>query len=114
MSEAAGAAVEEISQEVTCPIAFDTLKDAVVMWVEGAVVGVFERSAILKVWETQPGFNPLTNLTHPDATLASCRTLSHIAAIVRAMHVKKKKTQKKETKRQRKKKKRKTNKETNG
>ena len=95
MSEAAGAAVEEISQEVTCPIAFDTLKDAVVMCVEGAVVGVFERSAILKAWETQPGFNPLTNLTHPDATLASCRTLSHIAAIVRAMQVKEKKKEKK-------------------
>jgi hypothetical protein len=112
MSEAAGAAVEEISQEVTCPIAFDTLKDAVVMCVEGAVVGVFERSAILKVWETQPGFNPLTNLTHPDATLASCWTLSHIAAIVRAMQVQKKREKRK--KKEEKKTKRKTNKETNG
>ena len=87
MSEAAGAAVEEIAEEVTCPIMLDTVKDAVIMCAGGAVVGVFERSAILEVWETRPGFNPLTGLTDPAAVLVSCRTISHIAGIVRAVQV---------------------------
>ncbi len=87
MSEAAGAAVEEIAEEVTCPIMLDTVKDAMIMCAGGAVVGVFERSAILEVWETRPGFNPLTGLTDPAAVLVSCRTISHIAGIVRAVQV---------------------------
>ena len=87
MSEAAGAAVEEITEEVTCPIMLDTVQDAMTMCAGGAVVGVFERSAILEVWETRPGFNPLTGLTDPAAVLVSCRTISHIAGIVRAVQV---------------------------
>jgi hypothetical protein len=86
-AEAAGAAVEEIAEEVTCPIMLDTVKDAMIMCAGGAVVGVFERSAILEVWETRPGFNPLTGLTDPAAVLVSCRTISHIAGIVRAVQV---------------------------